>query len=296
MKQKHFDFEFLKEDIEGLYHSNPHLLEKGGRSHALKILKNPSYFHQYKEMRNSLTYQTTHLSAYIKFGCVSIREVYWAFHRNHSIIDQLLWREFYYYLIYYIPEILKRGVAQHEKFNHIEWRKRYYNHYFGCESDNSIEKLSEQLVKNYLIGIKWVTLYYFDKCPSWEWYFPFENPPFISDIKKYLNKVKINNIKFDEGKPLKPFVQLLSVLPQQSNYLLPNNLKKLMTNCNSSLSHLYPIDFEQDYLNKSKYWMIIPKLPPLEIDLIKYIYMKYQDELSKEDNFRNRLCENLIFN
>jgi 5'-3' exonuclease len=180
--------------------------------------------------------------------------------------------------------------------NPNEWRKRYYNHYFGCESDNSIEKLSEQLVKNYLIGIKWVTLYYFDKCPSWEWYFPFENPPFISDIKKYLNKIKINSIKFNEGKPLKPFVQLLSVLPQQSNYLLPNNLKKLMTNCNSSLSHLYPIDFEQDYLNKSKYWMIIPKLPPLEIDLIKYIYMKYQDELSKEDNFRNRLCENLIFN
>jgi len=122
MKQKHFDFEFSKEEIEGLYHSNPHLLEKGGRSHALKILKNPSYFNQYKEMRNSLTYQTTHLSAYIKFGCISIREVYWAFHRNHTIIDQLLWREFYYYLIYYIPEILKRGVAQHEKFNHIEWR------------------------------------------------------------------------------------------------------------------------------------------------------------------------------
>ena len=180
--------------------------------------------------------------------------------------------------------------------NPIEWRKRYYNHYFGCESEKSIENLSEQLVKNYLIGIKWVTLYYFDKCPSWEWYFPFENPPFLSDIKKYLNKIKINNIKFNKNKPLKPFVQLLSVLPQQSNYLLPNNLKKLMTNYNSSLCHLYPIDFEQDYLNKSKYWMTIPKLPPLEIDLVKYIYLKYQDELSKEDKFRNRLCENLIFN
>ena len=180
--------------------------------------------------------------------------------------------------------------------NPIEWRKRYYTHYFGCESDESIENLSEQLVINYLIGIKWVTIYYFDKCPSWDWYFPFENPPLISDIKKYLNKVKINNIKFNESKPLKPFVQLLSVLPQQSNYLLPNNLKKLMTNSNSSLSHLYPIDFELDLLNKSKYWMTIPKLPPLEINLVKYIYMKYQDELSKEDNFRNRLCENLIFN
>ena len=180
--------------------------------------------------------------------------------------------------------------------NPIEWRKRYYTHYFGCESDESIENLSEQLVINYLIGIKWVTIYYFDKCPSWDWYFPFENPPLISDIKKYLNKVKINNIKFNESKPLKPFVQLLSVLPQQSNYLLPNNLKKLMTNSNSSLSHLYPIDFELDLLNKSKYWMTIPKLPPLEINLVKYIYMKYQDELSKEDNFRNRICENLIFN
>jgi len=177
-----------------------------------------------------------------------------------------------------------------------EWRKRYYNHYFGCESDESINNLSEQLVKNYLIGIKWVTMYYFDKCPSWEWYFPFEHPPFLNDIKKYLGKVKINKIKFSEGKPLKPFVQLLCVLPQQSNYLLPNNLKKIMTNGNSSLAHLYPTDFEQDYLNKTKYWMAIPNLPPLEIDLVKYVYTKYQDELSKEDNFRNRICDNLIFN
>ena len=69
-----------------------------------------------------------------------------------------------------------------------------------------------------------------------------------------------------------------------------------MSNGNSSLSHLYPTDFEQDYLNKPKYWMSIPKLPPLEIDLVKYMYTKYQDELSKEDNFRNRICENLIFN
>ena len=180
--------------------------------------------------------------------------------------------------------------------NPEEWRKRYYKHYFGCNTDESIEKLSEQLVKNYLIGIKWVTIYYFDKCPSWDWYFPFDNPPFLSDIKKYLSNISLNKIKFIVGNPLKPCVQLLCVLPQQSNYLLPNNLKKLMTNGQSSLAHLYPIDFEQDYLNKTKYWMAIPKLPPLEIDLVKYIYMKYQDELSKEEIFRNRNSINLIFN
>jgi hypothetical protein len=42
--------------------------------------------------------------------------------------------------------------------------------------------------------------------------------------------------------------------------------------------------------------MAIPILPQLEINLVKYVYNKYQDELTKEDKFRNRLCDNLIFN
>lgn len=42
--------------------------------------------------------------------------------------------------------------------------------------------------------------------------------------------------------------------------------------------------------------MAIPSLPPLEIEFVKYIYNKYQNELSKEDQFRNRLCDNFIFN
>lgn len=180
--------------------------------------------------------------------------------------------------------------------NPVDWRRRYYKHYFGCETDESIEDLCKLYVKNYIIGIKWVTMYYFDKCPSWDWYFPYEHPPFLSDIKKYISENIINEIKFSEGKPLKPFVQLLCVLPQQSNYLLPQTLRKLMTNYHSTLSHLYPIDFDQDFLNKTKYWMAIPDLPPLEIDLVKYIFSKYQNELTKEDNFRNRTCDNITFN
>jgi len=180
--------------------------------------------------------------------------------------------------------------------NHKDWRRRYYKHYFGCETDESIESFSKKLVKNYLVGIKWVTQYYFDKCPSWDWYFPYEHPPFLSDINMYLKENEMNKITFIEGKALKPFVQLLCVLPQQSNYLLPTKLKNLMSNSKSSLAHLYPIDFQQDYINKNKYWMGIPILPSLEIDLVKYIFTKYQDELTKEDQFKNRLCDNYIFN
>jgi 5'-3' exonuclease len=178
--------------------------------------------------------------------------------------------------------------------NHTEWRKRYYNHYFDC--NESGDSFAKKMVENYIVGIRWVTQYYFDKCPSWDWYFPYDHPPFLSDIKNYIKDIDINKIKFSEGKPLKPFMQLLCILPQQSNYLLPSKLKNLMTNPKSSLAHLYPLDFEQDYLNKHKYWMAIPTLPNLEIDLVKYIYNKYQDTLSKEDNFRNRLCDNYTFN
>ena len=69
-----------------------------------------------------------------------------------------------------------------------------------------------------------------------------------------------------------------------------------MLNPNSSLIYMYPLEFDQDFINKHQYWMGIPLLPQLEIDLVKHIYNKYQDELTKEDIFRNRLCDPYIFN
>jgi 5'-3' exonuclease len=172
--------------------------------------------------------------------------------------------------------------------NMEDWRKRYYSHYWGVQEDE-IEEFSKKLVENYIIGVKWVALYYFKECASWSWYFPFDHPPFMGDIAKYLTK--INNIKFRLDKPVKPFVQLLAVLPPQSNILLPTNLRKLMINPKSSLISLYPTEFEQDFLNKSKHWKGIPNLPPLDIDLIKHCYLKYMDELSKNENERNKMLE-----
>ena len=78
-------------------------------------------------------------------------------------------------------------------------------------------------------------------------------------------------------------MQLLSVLPPQSSYLLPDSISKLMTNPKSSLIYLYPKEFDQDFINKKKYWMAIPKLPPLDIKLIKHSYFKYKNELSDDE-------------
>jgi 5'-3' exonuclease len=169
-----------------------------------------------------------------------------------------------------------------------KWRLRYYKHYWNI-NDEELEKFSEKLVEHYLRGIKWVTQYYFDSCPCWDWYYPFDHPPFISDIAKYIDKIDMNEIKFKLGEPLKPFMQLLAVLPPQSNYLLPTNLQKLVVNPKSSIIYMYPEEFTQDFINKKKYWMGIPNLPPLDIKQLKYSYSKYEDELTKEEQNRNKL-------
>jgi len=169
------------------------------------------------------------------------------------------------------------------------YRNLYYKHYFDVD-DDELEDFVKNMVKHYLIGIRWVAYYYFDKIVDWEWYYPYDYPPFLSDIYKYL--IDLNDIKFKKTNPITPFELLLVVLPPQSNYLLPEKFKKIPTNPKSSLYHLYPNDFEIDFLYKNKYWEGIPILPSLEIKSVRYIYSKYKDELTDEELKRNRLDNN----
>ena len=108
------------------YSINNKIASKGGRENALKILNSKSMqkFINYPTQRNDLSTASTHLSAYIKFGCVSIREVYYSilksFDINHTLIDQLYWREFYFYLAYYFPRVLQ-GKSLKEQYDGIKW-------------------------------------------------------------------------------------------------------------------------------------------------------------------------------
>ena len=90
-------------------------------------------------------------------------------------------------------------------------------------------------------------------------------------------------------------MQLLIVLPKDTNYLLPIQLRKIMTNPNSSAAHLYPSKFELDMIGKKKYWMCNPILPNLEINLIKKIFEKYYTTLPSDIKDLNKIGENLIF-
>ena len=97
--------------LEKYYTPNENLNVHGGRSFALTILKKSKQFDQYGENRNTLTYKTTQLSAYIKFGCVSLREIYHGFQKNipntSPFFDELYWPDFYAQAIYHYPKVLE---------------------------------------------------------------------------------------------------------------------------------------------------------------------------------------------
>ena len=105
--------------------TNEYLVEKGGREEALKKLKGIKKYNQYDHKRNCIAYETTRLSAYNKYGCVSIREVY---HRikeelgaDSDIIRQLIWRDFFYNLMFFNLDSF--GLALKKRYRDIKWSK-----------------------------------------------------------------------------------------------------------------------------------------------------------------------------
>jgi len=99
---------------------NPDILVHGGRPEAIKTLKTAVRTQtHYPKTHNELDKQTTQLSAYLKFGCISIREAYKALHGKRDIIRQLIWRDFYANILYSFPHVL--GHAMKQKYNKVHW-------------------------------------------------------------------------------------------------------------------------------------------------------------------------------
>lgn len=99
---------------------NPDLLVKGGRTEAIKALKVAKRnIAHYSKTRDELSKPTSLLSAHIKFGNVSIREVYHLFKDKKEFIRQLYWRSFYADILYAFPHVL--GHSLKPQYDKIQW-------------------------------------------------------------------------------------------------------------------------------------------------------------------------------
>ena len=102
---------------------NPDILVNGGREYGEKIINNLSAFKNYGKTRNNLDQHTTLLSAYLKWGNVSVRETYdkmvSKLGKRSDLLRQLIWREFYAQLLFSNPQVL--GNPLKPKYDKINW-------------------------------------------------------------------------------------------------------------------------------------------------------------------------------
>ena len=104
--------------------NNKNILVHGGRTEGIAKLKTGLREQaHYDDTRDFFVNKTTHLSSHIKFGCVSIREVYHAFVKKygikHGIIRELIWREFFAHVLYGYPEVV--GKSYQKRFQQLDW-------------------------------------------------------------------------------------------------------------------------------------------------------------------------------
>jgi deoxyribodipyrimidine photo-lyase len=228
-------------DINKYYIPNPHIAVNGGREQALKRLQ--MKFNDYNKTRDFPGLdKTTKLSAYIKFGCISIREVYHTFKKNTSLKRELIWREFYANILYHFPHVL--GTSFKRKYDKVKWsnNKEWFNKWCNGQTgfplvDAGMKQLNETgwmhnrvrmvvamfLTKDLLIDWRWGEKYFATKLVDydpasnnggWQWsastgtdaqpYFRIFSPEL--QLKKYDKNLEYINHWNPGYKDIKPMI------------------------------------------------------------------------------------------
>ena len=219
---------------------NEDILVHGGRELGLKQLQLAKVSQkQYGETRDFFDKNTSHLSAYIKFGCVSIREVYKEFSHIEAFVSELIWREFFAHVLYAYPEVV--GKSYQKKYRKLEWNNNI-SHFEKWKQGNTgipiVDACMREmnatgymhnrgrmtvasfLIKTLLIDWRWGEKYFAQKLTDYDVASNNGNWQGISgtgvDMKPYFRDMNpwIQSAKFDKhAKYIKKWVPELSKVP-----------------------------------------------------------------------------------
>lgn len=169
----------------------------------------------------------------------------------------------------------------HKATPHEESKKLYYE-YYGMQDINKV-------CEEYIGGLAWNGHYYFNECQDFLWHYPYDKSPFVSDILEWLlsHREKFDEIlnkypliKCNMG-TISPLEQLLLVLPVQSAYLLPRQIKSKML----SNPDIFLTKFDLDLQDVHRMWQAKPKIPPPNIETCKSIIQNIS--LNNDELLRN---------
>lgn len=188
-------------------------------------------------------------------------------------------------------EVDKRSVTEEPEDKKIpwgeneSWKKMYYTHKFKFVEECFYVDSVRDVVKSYMEGVCWVMLYYYQGCPSWSWYYPYHYAPCASDF----TDIDQFGIQFDLSEPFSPLSQLMAVLPAKSGHCVPEPYRKLMSDTNSPILDLYPLDFESDLNGKKFAWQAVVLLPFLDEKRLIQSLLATRSQLTPEELSRDTL-------
>jgi deoxyribodipyrimidine photo-lyase len=117
-------------DFNKLYNYNNNIIYHGGRSIILSQLNHKEdVYIKYTKYRNLLNFKTFLMSAYLNFGCISIREIYHTIMNNKNIskiiknelTKQLFWRDYFTCILRYTPNANNYNHFIDPRFDKIKW-------------------------------------------------------------------------------------------------------------------------------------------------------------------------------
>lgn len=163
------------------------------------------------------------------------------------------------------------------------WRSKYYYYLFDTTSGDEIKDVCH----NFLESLEFTLDYYYHQDYHKTWYYRYQYSPTILDLSNYLQSLNYTIINQEEQKYNNNFrinieynnlypdinitteLQLLMILPPSSINLIDNKYHKLMKDINSGVLHYYPVDFDISCYLKKWLWLCKPKLPDIDIELLK---------------------------
>lgn len=114
-------YKINKSDINKFYIYNSHIAQNGGRSNVLNKINKYDFSKWIK--RDDFNIKSLNISAYLNFGCISIREFYKMIlsKSNHKdLIKQIYWRDFYNCFLYFDKSTTNYDFLD-KRYENIKW-------------------------------------------------------------------------------------------------------------------------------------------------------------------------------
>ena len=175
------------------------------------------------------------------------------------------------------------------------WQQRYYKICFNME--NNPENIS-MICQTYLKTLVFNFLYYFDECPSWDWYYPYSYAPTFGDVyeeilkHKNINASSSNKIfNFKKSEPIDQQTLLFTVIPSASRSLIVKDATIKLLDPKCPMNIYFPKKYSLNVAFHRYYYECTPIIYRMDMDKVK----KFIKECKfSEDELRRNLVGELF--